>query len=221
MVINPIVGVYIPIIRNPIKRWDDHPKYCDFWPWHIYAHKIPCLSNFGSVSSVWNGITKGRLATPHFQEDTIGGQLLKSGHKNIIIGLCLFFQVIVYFLPWDSSALFTTMDGRNMFVFFFPRTKQSQIKDEAWLLTRGSFFLVQVPSTPLSLSQPAFLKVWAVIGCLWWMWLWQLWIAMALRKSNLDRRTLPERFHSPLGKTKSWQNDSQYEAKGNQWLIVP
>ena len=28
--INPIVGVYIPIIRIPIKRWDDHPQYCDF-----------------------------------------------------------------------------------------------------------------------------------------------------------------------------------------------
>ena len=34
--INPIVGVYIPIIRIPIKRWDDHPQYCDFWPWHIW-----------------------------------------------------------------------------------------------------------------------------------------------------------------------------------------
>ena len=28
--LNPIVGVYIPIIRIPIKRWDDHPQYCDF-----------------------------------------------------------------------------------------------------------------------------------------------------------------------------------------------
>ena len=37
MVINPIVGVYIPIIRIPIKRWDDHPQYCDFWPWHIWV----------------------------------------------------------------------------------------------------------------------------------------------------------------------------------------
>ena len=26
MIINPIVGVYIPIIRIPIKRWDDHPQ---------------------------------------------------------------------------------------------------------------------------------------------------------------------------------------------------
>ena len=26
MVINPIVGVYIPIIRIPVKRWDDHPQ---------------------------------------------------------------------------------------------------------------------------------------------------------------------------------------------------
>ena len=24
--INPIVGVYIPIIRIPMKRWDDHPQ---------------------------------------------------------------------------------------------------------------------------------------------------------------------------------------------------
>ena len=23
-------GLYIPIIRIPIKRWDDHPQYCDF-----------------------------------------------------------------------------------------------------------------------------------------------------------------------------------------------
>ena len=27
MVINPIIGFYIPIIRIPIKRWDDHPQY--------------------------------------------------------------------------------------------------------------------------------------------------------------------------------------------------
>ncbi len=38
MVTNPIGGVYIPIIRIPIKRWDDHPQYCDFWPWHIYDY---------------------------------------------------------------------------------------------------------------------------------------------------------------------------------------
>ena len=31
MVINPIVGVYIPITRIPIKRWDDHTQ-----PWHIW-----------------------------------------------------------------------------------------------------------------------------------------------------------------------------------------
>ena len=33
--LNPIVGVYIPIIRIPIKRWHDHPQYSDFWPWHM------------------------------------------------------------------------------------------------------------------------------------------------------------------------------------------
>ncbi len=36
--LNPIVGAYIPITRiPPIKRWDDHPQYCDLWPWHIWA----------------------------------------------------------------------------------------------------------------------------------------------------------------------------------------
>ena len=44
MVINPIVGVYIPIIRIPIKRWDDHPQYSDFWPWHMWQ---PFTSSLG------------------------------------------------------------------------------------------------------------------------------------------------------------------------------
>ena len=34
--INPIVRVYrAPMIRIPMKRWDDHPQYSDFWPWHM------------------------------------------------------------------------------------------------------------------------------------------------------------------------------------------
>ena len=36
MVINPIVGVYIPIIRIPIKGGMTIPKKRDFWPWHIW-----------------------------------------------------------------------------------------------------------------------------------------------------------------------------------------
>ena len=36
MVINPIVGVYIPTIRIPYYRWDDHPWYSVFWPWHMW-----------------------------------------------------------------------------------------------------------------------------------------------------------------------------------------
>ena len=44
MVINSIVGVYIPIVRIPIKRWDDHPQYSDFWPWHIWCHRVTCFS---------------------------------------------------------------------------------------------------------------------------------------------------------------------------------
>ena len=33
MVINPIVGVYIPIIRIPYSRLDDHTQYKEFRPW--------------------------------------------------------------------------------------------------------------------------------------------------------------------------------------------
>ena len=36
MVINPIVGVYMPIPRIPYYRWDDHPEYREFRPWHIW-----------------------------------------------------------------------------------------------------------------------------------------------------------------------------------------
>ena len=51
MVINPIVGVYIPSIRIPIKRWDDHPQYCDFWRWHIsYQQIFEVLGKVGSVA---------------------------------------------------------------------------------------------------------------------------------------------------------------------------
>ena len=51
MVINPIVGVYIPIIRIPYERRDDHPQYSDFWPWHIcvdlnLGEEIFLFSNF-------------------------------------------------------------------------------------------------------------------------------------------------------------------------------
>ena len=35
--INAIVGVYIPIIRIPIKRWENnHPQYNEFRPWLIW-----------------------------------------------------------------------------------------------------------------------------------------------------------------------------------------
>ena len=43
--INPIVGLYIPIIRISIKRCDDHPPTKrDFWPWHKWIFKV---SGFG------------------------------------------------------------------------------------------------------------------------------------------------------------------------------
>ena len=35
MVINPIIGVYIPIIRIPYQGWDNHPQYKEFRLWHI------------------------------------------------------------------------------------------------------------------------------------------------------------------------------------------
>ena len=34
--INPIVGVYIPTKRIPYERWDDHPQYKEFRPWHVW-----------------------------------------------------------------------------------------------------------------------------------------------------------------------------------------
>ncbi len=37
MVINPIVGVYIPIIRIPIKRWDDHPQKSKVIKWEVFT----------------------------------------------------------------------------------------------------------------------------------------------------------------------------------------
>ena len=37
MVINPIIGVYIPIIRIPIEGGMSlSPIKRDFWPWHIW-----------------------------------------------------------------------------------------------------------------------------------------------------------------------------------------
>ena len=39
MVINPIVGVYIPMIRIPIKRWDDHPQNNATFDHGTYASK--------------------------------------------------------------------------------------------------------------------------------------------------------------------------------------
>ena len=48
MVINPIVGVYIPIIGIPYSRLDDHSQYSDFWPWHI------CVFQRNSNMKTWD-----------------------------------------------------------------------------------------------------------------------------------------------------------------------
>ena len=44
MVINPIIGFYIPNIRIPFKRWDDHPQYKEFRPWHIFIDVLESLT---------------------------------------------------------------------------------------------------------------------------------------------------------------------------------
>ena len=53
MVINPIVGVYIPIIRIPY----DHPQYKEFRPWHISLECLEkhsrTLANLSSYESVY------------------------------------------------------------------------------------------------------------------------------------------------------------------------
>ena len=55
MVINPIVGVYIPIIGIPYSRLDDHPQYSDFWPWHI------CVFQCNSKDIWRHGMTVGNV----------------------------------------------------------------------------------------------------------------------------------------------------------------
>ena len=57
MVINPIVGVYIPIIRIPIKGGMTIPNIANFWPWHIFhaplfPKSIAPLSRYGKVIDV-------------------------------------------------------------------------------------------------------------------------------------------------------------------------
>lgn len=37
VVINPVVGVYIPIVRIPCYRWDDHPQYRGLDPGRNFA----------------------------------------------------------------------------------------------------------------------------------------------------------------------------------------
>ena len=55
--LNPIVGVYMPIIRIPYQRWDDHPQYNEFGPWLTYFPQFDVLTcslehqlNFPSLS---------------------------------------------------------------------------------------------------------------------------------------------------------------------------
>ena len=52
MVINPIVGVYIPTIRIPYLRWDDHPQYKEFRPWLIYLNHGSYPGSFTLFTSV-------------------------------------------------------------------------------------------------------------------------------------------------------------------------
>ena len=50
--LNPIVGVYIPIIRIPHQRLDDHPQYKEFRPWLICIYNNFSLIA-GFESSQW------------------------------------------------------------------------------------------------------------------------------------------------------------------------
>ena len=56
MVINPIVGVYIPIIRIPIKRWDDHPQKNATFDHGTYGSKIPpnCEASKANKWKAWD-----------------------------------------------------------------------------------------------------------------------------------------------------------------------
>ena len=55
------VGVYMPIIRIPYERWDDHLQYNEFGPWLTYFPQFDVLTcslehqlNFPSLSIVYN-----------------------------------------------------------------------------------------------------------------------------------------------------------------------
>ena len=68
------VGVYIPIIRIPIKRWDDHPQYCDFWPWHMCFLFFRYLKLYRTMKMIWEWIGK---------------------HVNILMDVCIYFFGII------------------------------------------------------------------------------------------------------------------------------
>ena len=43
MVINLVVGVYIPIIRIPHERWDDHPQYKELISVQEFFHEVSAM----------------------------------------------------------------------------------------------------------------------------------------------------------------------------------
>ena len=96
MVINPIVGVYIPIIRIPIKGGMSlSQKNRDFWPWHTWnQHEtIPMVRGGSFRFSIINSFLPSK-----FQGATLG--ILDS--PGAIRGIHLRLDYWQHLLPWVS-----------------------------------------------------------------------------------------------------------------------
>ena len=50
-------GLYtVPIVRIPYERWNDHPQFKEFRPWHIYVPFVGSRRSSGNLAGVGLGI---------------------------------------------------------------------------------------------------------------------------------------------------------------------
>ena len=135
---------------------------------HIKYLAFPTLG-FPFQRLEWNYKRKASYSTlsGRYHRWTAPEEWPQKHHHRLV---SVFVRWLFYFLPWDSSALFTTMDGRNMFVFF---SKDQTVANQRWSMTTKLLVLF-VFRYPTKFEPTSVFKVWAVIECLWWMWLWQV-----------------------------------------------
>ena len=146
MVINLIVGVYVPIIRIPIKRWDGHPQYKEFR--HIWVHLRTGFEGFegfyiNRANSLW---TTQHIEAAQLPRGDTGVLNQWNSKTSTDVRLNVWLKTILIFVDFWPAWFFVGFDSFYMDDFF------------QWPSLAGHCY----PGYILSTASP---EIWAKIPC--------------------------------------------------------